>query len=139
YSVAIAHPGFRTLNKSGIELNVNDRLTVDAQLLAGAASEVVDVKAEALQVDTQTATAQGLINGIQIRELALSARNYEEMVALTPGVSSNVADEIFVGAETPGGDTNQVSFSINGTRFSQNNWTIDGADNVDRGGNFTLL
>src|SRR5581483_4590214 len=53
--------------------------------------------------------------------------------------SSNVEDEIFVGAETPGGDSNQVSFSINGTRFSQNNWTIDGADNVDRGGNFTLL
>ncbi|MBV9088220.1 MAG: carboxypeptidase regulatory-like domain-containing protein, partial [Acidobacteriaceae bacterium] len=139
YSVTVSHQGFRTLNKTGLELNVNDRLTVDGQLLAGAASEVVDVHAEALQVDTQTATAQGLINGIQIRELALSARNYEEMVALTPGVSSNVQDTIYVGAETPGGDSNQVSYSINGTRFSQNNWTIDGADNVDRGGNFTLL
>src|SRR5262249_19716854 len=31
------------------------------------------------------------------------------------------------------------SFAINGNRQSQNNWTIDGADNVDHGSNITLL
>jgi hypothetical protein len=139
YQVEISAPGFRTYSKRGIELNVNDRLTVSAQLPPGAVNETVNVEASAQQVDTQTATSQGLINGIQIRELALSARNYEEMVALMPGVSSAVTDTIFVGVETPGGGTNQVSFSINGQRFSQNNWTVDGADNVDRGGNFSLL
>src|SRR5262249_53636221 len=34
---------------------------------------------------------------------------------------------------------NTVSISINGGRTSQNSWTIDGADNVDRGSNLTLL
>ncbi len=139
YSVSVAAPGFKTYTKTGIELNVNDRREVNASLQAGAVAQVTTVVADALQVDTQTAQAQGLITGVQVRELALSARNYEEMVALTPGVSSAVSDTIFVGVETPGGGTNQVSFSINGARFSQNNWTIDGADNVDRGGNFSLL
>jgi len=74
------------------------------------------VEADALQVDTQSAAASGLINGTQIRELALSARNYEELVALTPGVSSAVSDTHIRGVETPGGGTNEVDFSINGNR-----------------------
>jgi hypothetical protein len=137
--VEVSAPGFRSFKQTGIELNVNDRLNVNAKLQVGTVSEVVNVEAAPLQVDTETPSAEGLINGLQVRELALSARNYEEMVALTPGVSSAVSDTIYVGVETPGGGTNQVSFSINGNRFSQNNWTIDGADNVDRGGNFSLL
>lgn len=139
YSVNIEARGFKTFTRSNIELNIRDQYTLNATLQPGNVSETVTVESEGLQVDTQSATSTGLINGTQIRELALSARNYEELVALTPGVSSAVSDNIFVGVETPGGGTNEVDFSINGNRFSQNNWTIDGADNVDRGGNFSLL
>lgn len=139
YTVGVAAPGFKGFELSSIMLNVNDRLAVNAKLDVGSVNEVVTVSGEALQVNSQSATAEGLISGDQIRGLALSARNYEELVALTPGVASAVSDTIFVGVETPGGGTNQVSFSINGTRFSQNNWTVDGVDNVDRGGNFSLL
>ena len=32
-----------------------------------------------------------------------------------------------------------MTFSINGGRTDQNSWTVDGADNVDRGANLTLL
>ena len=139
YAVTVAASGFKSFSKTDIELNVSDRLSVNAVLQPGSVQEIVSVEADALQVETQSPTAGGLINGTQIRELALSARNYEEMVALMPGVSAAVSDNIFVGVETPGGGTNEIDFSINGARFSQNNWTIDGADNVDRGGNFSLL
>src|SRR3954463_13197856 len=139
YSVSIAAPGFKTSTTNNLQLNVSDRLAVNATLAAGQVSEVVNVEAPALLVDTQSAAATGLIDGTQIKELALSARNYEEMVSLMPGVSSAVSDTIYVGVETPGRGTNEIDFSINGSRFSQNNWTIDGADNVDRGGNFSLL
>jgi Carboxypeptidase regulatory-like domain/TonB dependent receptor len=139
YSIKIESKGFRAFTKSNIELNIRDQYRVDAILSPGSITENVTVEADALQVDTLSPTASGLINGTQIRELSLSQRNYEELVALTPGVSSGVSDNIFVGVETPGGGTNEIDFSINGNRFSQNNWTIDGADNVDRGGNFSLL
>ena len=139
YSVTVEAKGFKASTKSNIELNIRDQYRVDSALAPGSVTESVTVEADALQVDTLSATATGLINGTQIRELSLSQRNYEELVALTPGVSSGVSDNIFVGVETPGGGTNEIDFSINGNRFSQNNWTIDGADNVDRGGNFSLL
>src|SRR3954452_11464575 len=139
YSVKVESKGFRAFTKNNIELNIRDQYRVDAILSPGSITENVTVEADALQVDTLSPTASGLINGTQIRELSLSQRNYEELVALTPGVSSGVSDNIFVGVETPGGGTNEIDFSINGNRFSQNNWTIDGADNVDRGGNFSLL
>src|SRR5437868_6424713 len=139
YKVSIEAPGFKTYTKNDIVLNVADKISVSAALEAGNVNEVVNVQANALHVDTISSAAAGLIDGTQIKELSLSARNYEEMVALMPGVSSAVSDTIYVGVETPGRGTNEDDFSINGSRFSQNNWTIDGADNVDRGGNFSLL
>src|SRR6202008_4394836 len=57
-----------------------------------------------------------------------------------PGVSSGLAsDQPYVGVSGLNGNLNQVSFSINGARDSQNNWTLDGADNLQRGANQTLL
>ena len=55
-----------------------------------------------------------------------------------PGVASNAVDELYVGNTAPGGATNTIPFAINGARTSANNWTVDGADNVDRGSNLTL-
>src|SRR2546423_4852416 len=139
YSVTIEGPGFVKFVQQGIELNVNDKLTVNAQLQVGATGETVVVEANPLQVETQSAAAVGVVTATQIQELSLNTRNYEQLVTLLPGVSSSqTTDQIYVGAFAPIG-TNVVTFSINGARTSENNWTIDGFDNVDRGSNLTLL
>ena len=101
--------------------------------------EVVNVEAEATQVNLANSAVEGLITGKQIRELPLNNRNYEQLITFQPGVTSNAADQIYVGTTNPSGQVNIVSFSVNGNRQSQNNWTIDGADNVDHGSNITLL
>jgi hypothetical protein len=139
YSIRVEAPGFKNYQESGITLNVNDRRAIPVRLDVGNVQETVSVQANALQVDTQSAAATGLITGTQIRELALQSRNYEELVALMPGVSSDIGDALFAGVSAPGGNTNETAFSLNGSFGSQNNWSIDGADNVDRGGNFSLL
>jgi hypothetical protein len=80
-----------------------------------------------------------LITGTQVRELALQSRNYEELVQLQPGVSSDIGDALYAGVSAPNGNTNETAFSLNGSFGNSNSWTVDGADNVDRGGNFSLL
>ncbi len=115
YSVTVEAQGFRSFTKSNLELNIRDQYRVDATLAPGSVTENVTVEADALQVDTESATATGLINGTQIRELSLSQRNYEELVALTPGVSSGVSDNIFVGVETPGGGATKSIFPSTAT------------------------
>ena len=119
---------------------MNDQRTVNFVLQVHGLSDEIKVEAEPLQVDLQSAAAAGLISGTQIRELAINTRNYTQLVLLQPGVSSGLdSDQPYVGVSSLNGGVNHVSFSINGARDSQNNWTLDGADNVDRGSNQTLL
>ncbi|HEX8836300.1 MAG TPA: carboxypeptidase-like regulatory domain-containing protein [Candidatus Acidoferrum sp.] len=139
YSVTAGAIGFKKAIQAGIVLNVNDKVAVNLTLEVGAVTESVTVEASALQVDTQSATATGVISGLQLRELSLNSRNYAQLVLLVPGASdSGNADQIFPGATAPIG-TNLMTFQINGNRREENNWQVDGADNVDRGSNLTLL
>jgi hypothetical protein len=119
---------------------VNDRRTINFVLQIRGPREEIKVEAEPLQVDLQSPTAAGFVSGTQIRELAINTRNYSQLVALQPGVSSGLAsDQPYVGVSSLNGGVNEVLFAVNGARPSQNNWTLDGADNVDRGSNQTLL
>ncbi len=140
YSVKVVDAGFKTEDVTGVVLHVNDALTINRTLVPGNESEIVSVSADRAQIDLEDATSAGLINGAQIKELPLSFRNYELLMQLQPGVSfGGASDQLYVGPATPSGSSNQVNFSVNGGRNTSNNWTIDGADNVDRGANLTLL
>jgi outer membrane receptor protein involved in Fe transport len=141
YELAVEAKGFKKSVRKDIELNVNDKLTVDFRLEVGDVQAEVTVTEGPLQVQLQSATSQSLITGNQVRELSLNARNYEQLVALMPGVVfTGTGDQIYIGNSNPfTGQSNQVSFAVNGGRTSQNSWLVDGADNVDRGANLTLL
>lgn len=138
YVVTISAPSFGSQVFSGIVLHVSDALTINSTLKAGVEQKVT-VSTEAQGINFENATQAGLMNGTQVRELVLSSRNYEQLVGLQPGVSYTGADQIYIGNSSPNGATNVVNFSVNGARTSGNAWTVDGADNVDRGSNFTLL
>ncbi len=139
YQLIVEAAGFKKDTESGIVLNVGDRLTEDIHLQVGSQNESVQVTADAFQVQLQNASAEGLISGEQVRGLPINNRNYEQLVLLQPGVSGNVPDQLYVGVYNYQNQTNVTSFSVSGGRDTQNNWTIDGADNVDRGSNRTLL
>src|SRR5690242_4785842 len=141
YSITFEAQGFKKATVKNIELNVNDQLTVNGKMEVGDVRQEVTVEASAIHVDLQSPVNENLIDGEQIRELSLNARNYEQLVALMPGVTfTGTSDQIYVGSQNPlTGQSNAVTFSINGGRTDQNSWTVDGGDNVDRGANLTLL
>jgi Carboxypeptidase regulatory-like domain len=140
YTVKVSMNGFKTEAVTGLVLHANDALTVNRTMVVGDVTETVTVTAGQVQLNLENGMSQGLINGTQIRELSLNNRNYEQLLLLQPGVSfGGASDQLYVGVSLPAGTSNQVAFSINGSRPTSNNWTIDGADNVDRGANLTLI
>ncbi|HUI56720.1 MAG TPA: carboxypeptidase-like regulatory domain-containing protein [Bryobacteraceae bacterium] len=139
YSIKVEAKGFKTVDRSGIVLNVNDTLSINFTLQVGAVTETVEVTAQAARVELGTPANATTIEGTQVRELSLATRNYEQLVALMPGVTANSTDELYIGNSAPAGTAATMPFSVNGNRNSANNWTVDGADNVDRGSNLTLM
>ena len=139
YKVTFADAHFKTEVVSGLVLHAADALTVDRALVPGAVSEVVTVTAAEAQLDREDATSAGLINSEQMNEMPLVTRNYETLMNLQPGVVyGGATDDLTRGPAGLSGASSTVSFSVNGGRNTSNGWTIDGADNVDRGANLTL-
>ena len=139
YSIKVEAKGFKTETRTGVVLNVNDDLKINVALQVGAITDTVEVKSQAEAVELGTTANASTIEGTQVRELSLSTRNYEQLVAMMPGVTANSTDQLYIGNSAPAGTAATLPYSVNGNRNSANNWTVDGADNVDRGSNLTLM
>ena len=138
YSLTVESPGFKKSLQTGIKLDVNQRRAVDVIMEAGNISEVVTVAADPVAVELTTPTASTVINGDQVRELSVNNRNFVQLVTLAPGVSNDLADQVYVGTTNPAGQANTVNISVNGARSSSNTFLVDGADITDRGSNITI-
>jgi hypothetical protein len=130
YSLTVVAPGFATYKATNIVLNVAEKHTFNVELKPGAVSTTVMVEANPVTVDTESSAQAGTISGVQVRELELSSRSFQQLVTLQPGVVNQQGDEV-----GPGG----TALSINGARVTANNWTVDGADINDSGSNTTIV
>ena len=130
YSITVTAAGFETYKAKNIVLNVAEKHAVNAQLKAGSVSTTVTVEDNPVSVDTETSAQAGTISGVQVRELELSSRNFEQLVTLQPGVVSGLGDESSAG---------NTALVVNGARATANNWTVDGADINDSGSNGTVI
>lgn len=140
YAIEVEAPGFKRYTQSGIELHVAEKLTIGIRLEIGDLAQQVTVEADVAQVQLQNASSEGLVSGKEVRELSLNNRNYIQLLSLMPGVTSTATtDELYIGLQNPNGGTNVIPFSLNGGRTSGSAYMVDGADNLDRGSNLTLL
>lgn len=138
YDITVEAANFKKSVTSGVKVDVGSRRTLDIAVEAGNIAETVTVEAGAATIDLQSATSSTVISGVQARELSLNNRNWVQLVALSPGVSSNLDDQVYVGTTNPSGQANTINLSVNGARSSQNTFTVDGADITDRGSNITI-
>lgn len=138
YEVSVEATNFKKSVQTDIKIDVGQRRTIDVELEAGQVNETVTVEADPVAVDLQSATSGTVISGDQVRELSINNRNFTQLIALAPGVSSDLSDQVYVGTTNPEGQANTVQISVNGARSSQNTFTVDGADITDRGSNLTI-
>ena len=108
YSVQVEKPGFETLTKTGLKLEVNTPTTLDCKLLVGSVGTTVAVEADAATINTVDASVGNTFTQTQVRELPLQTRNVVELLSVQPGVTQ----------------TGEVL----GARRDQNNITLDGVD-----------
>ena len=130
YTVKVTATGFETYIGNNVVLNVAEKHALNIALKTGSVSTTITVETNPVSVETETSAQAGTIDGVQIRQLELAGRNFQQLVTLQPGVVSQMGDE------TSAGNT---QMSVNGARTDANNWTIDGADINDSGSNGTVI
>ncbi len=138
YDITVEATNFKKHIETNLKLDVGQKRGLEISLEPGAISEVVTVEANALAVETRNVTASTVISGDQARELSLNNRNWVQLITLAPGVSNDLADQVYVGTTNPAGQANTMNISVNGARSAQNTYTVDGADVTDRGSNITI-
>jgi Carboxypeptidase regulatory-like domain len=138
YDVAVEARNFKKHIETKLKVDVGQKRGIDIVLEPGAISEVVTVEANQLAVETRNVTASTVISGDQARELSLNNRNWVQLITLAPGVTNDLADQVYVGTTNPAGQANTMNISVNGARSAQNTYTVDGADVTDRGSNITI-
>src|ERR1700674_2557634 len=118
YEMRAEHPGFKTVTRKGITLEVTQQAVINLAFQVGAADQVVVVTEEAPMVNTQNAPLGGTVNETKMTELPLNGRNYIDLALLQPGVDKDKNQ-----TNSQGG----TSFSVNGAPPRSNNFTLDGA------------
>jgi len=115
YRLQISKPGFKTIIKPDVILNVQDALAINFTLPLGAVSEVITIQGGAPLVNTESAAVGTVIDRQFVDNLPLNGRSFNTLLQLTPGV---------VIAPSNSGSPGQ--FSISGQRTSANDFTVDG-------------
>jgi hypothetical protein len=85
YSVRIEANGFKA-TEAQLTVEVGVTAPGNFRLQIGQQSEVVEVQASAVTVNTEQATVQGIITEQQIENLPINGRNFLDLAQLEPGV-----------------------------------------------------
>ena len=132
YNVTASQAGFRDYLQSGVKIDANSAVRIDIAMELGTVNNTVNVKSDALQVETQSTQNGVLIDGTKITSVPLNGRSYIDLLKLQPGVSpyshSQDSDTSGIGATQVSGDLDNGQQSVNGGRTGSNAFMVNGAN-----------
>jgi hypothetical protein len=126
YSVSVTSTGFKDYETTGIKVDANSALHIEVQLAIGSVSEKQEVRADALQVETQNTQLGQVIESEKMTAVPLNGRSFTDLLALQPGVSPYKSTS--EAGRTVSGSLNSGNQSVNGGREASNGYMINGAD-----------
>jgi hypothetical protein len=85
YVVRVEAPGFKSTELT-VTVQVDNTASANVKLEVGQTSQVVEVEASSVSVNTEQATVQGVITESQINNLPVNGRNFLDLAQLEPGV-----------------------------------------------------
>ncbi|MGA9803513.1 MAG: carboxypeptidase regulatory-like domain-containing protein, partial [Terriglobales bacterium] len=134
YNITIQKTGFKPYQRTGVTINANSALTVDAVLAVGERSDVVTVAENQLLVETTSTQMGEVITSARMTAVPLNGRSFTDLLSLQPGVApatsitSETVQDVGATALSPSGDLNPGTISINGQREFANSFLVNGSD-----------
>jgi outer membrane receptor for ferrienterochelin and colicin len=113
YNVSAESNGFTPVTVNSVQVVVGRTTDVNITLGASGVTEVVNVTAGAIQVQTTRSEADAVINERAIENLPINGRRFQDFVTLTPGAQV---------------DPRRQQISLSGQLGIHTNVNIDGAD-----------
>jgi Carboxypeptidase regulatory-like domain len=113
YSLKVEKAGFSTLEQKAIEVSVGSSVTLSLTLTVGAVATQIEVTSVAPAIDTTRTSEVALIDRMEINDLPINGRRYDQFALLAPGVTR---------------DARFGLLSYHGTSGIYNNFTIEGND-----------
>ena len=124
YLVQAEAQGFQRFEQT-VLLETGQRARLDLSLAVGSVGETVTVEGVTPLVNTETAALGTVVDRNEVSKLPLAIRNWDDLLAMVPGVQSDRYTEQAGG--TSSGRTGGVS--VHGNRSLQNNFLLDGVAN----------
>src|SRR3989441_4824738 len=87
YKVSVDHGGFTKAVTEVQTLEINQSLRIDVQLKLGSTTDVVEIYAQAPQVETLNPTVGATVTGAPIQNLPLNGRDPLDLALTQPGVT----------------------------------------------------
>ena len=125
YQISAQSPGFEAVKSDPIQVTIGTTVRYDLKLTVGSVKESVIVTSSSPLLSTEHASVGVEITEQQMQELPMNGLNFTSMAALTPGVSTEVQNNI-----NPGGSYAVGSqFSSGGVVFTSGGLVQGSRDN----------
>jgi hypothetical protein len=135
YDLQFEAAGFRLQKRTGVTIDTDSAVTVDATLDVAEKVEAVTVESEVPLVETSTTQMGEVVKGSQMTAVALNGRSYTDLLALQPGIVPTTTQQpesiVMAGASVaiaPSGVLNPGNQSISGQREDANGFMVNGGD-----------
>jgi len=125
YRVAVEMTGFKKSVREGIQVRVDDRITLDFTLDVGAVADSVTVTGETPLLEAASATMGSVMDSKRATELPIAGGNAYHLSRFVPGI-------VVSGGHAPGNPTQDLASGalvVNGTRTGSSEATVDGVPN----------
>jgi len=124
YSVEVTAPGFPVTTFPGVVVRITETTRMTASLKVNTIKQIVEVQSQVEQVNTSDATTGQSLGAQTITDLPLATRNFQQLLTLSSGASSDLNGAAQLGRGS-------VFIHVNGGREDNNNYLIDGITVAD--------
>jgi carboxypeptidase family protein/TonB-dependent receptor-like protein len=126
YRITADMPGFKTLTRQGIDVRINDQVSIDIPMQLGDVGDKVTVTAETPMLEATNASMGQVVDQRRVAELPTAHGNPYQLIGLSPGVAHTQSLLL----DQPYAPTHIVGYSMDGVRANRSEVTLDGVSNT---------